>query len=229
MFRKTRARKFELSADLLRDVSGLLTPSPINVIFDVGANIGQSTAKFRSTFPWTRIHAFEPATQAFGELKHRVANDENTVAHNVALGDATGAGQMMFDSAAPNNHLSSQDQARGNQVRILTGDMLMAQLKTPTVDFLKIDAEGHDLKVLRGFQLALDDGRIGLIQVEAGFLFPPGFHVPLNSFTDYLYPFGYRIFGFYDQALDFEANHSVLRRANVLFIKEQLAANFSVK
>lgn len=229
MFRKRRARKFELSADLLSDLSRLLTPSPINLIFDVGANIGQSTVKFRSTFPWSRIHAFEPASEAFLELKQRVAGDENTVTHNVALGEAPGEGQMIFDSAATNNHLSSDDQGKGNEVRVLTGDMLMAQLQTPSVDFLKIDAEGHDLRVLEGFRLALEAGRVGIIQVETGFLFPSGFHVPLKSFMDYLYPLGYRIFGIYDQALDFEANQSVLRRANVLFIKERLAANFSVK
>lgn len=151
MSRKRRARKFQLSAELLRDVSPILSPSPIGVMFDVGANTGQSTAKFRSTFSWTRIHAFEPATQVFLELEHRVASDENTAAHNVTLGDAAGAGQMMSDSAATNSHLSSGDQGRGNEVRIPTGDMLVAQLQTPTVDFLKIDAEGHDFKVFEGF------------------------------------------------------------------------------
>ena len=45
------------------------------VILDVGAHIGQTSARFRTLFPNARIHAFEPSPAAFTRLSAAVAGD----------------------------------------------------------------------------------------------------------------------------------------------------------
>ena len=46
------------------------------------------------------------------------------------------------------------------------GDAELARLALTAITILKIDAEGHDLAVLKGFSQALAAGRIDLVQFE---------------------------------------------------------------
>lgn len=44
------------------DIQRLMYAKPMRVVFDVGANVGQSTKRFLDWFPDARIFAFEPVT-----------------------------------------------------------------------------------------------------------------------------------------------------------------------
>src|SRR5437870_3865232 len=63
-----------------------LTASDSPVVFDVGANEGQSIARFRSIFPRPVIHSFEPGRDAFAKLKAQTANIPDLHLNNVAAG-----------------------------------------------------------------------------------------------------------------------------------------------
>lgn len=41
----------------------------VEVIFDVGANIGQTASKFAQSFPKAKIFSFEPVTATFKQLR----------------------------------------------------------------------------------------------------------------------------------------------------------------
>ena len=47
------------------------TASPRPLVFDVGANTGQSVIEFRQHFKNSEIHSFEPGEESFRELKSR--------------------------------------------------------------------------------------------------------------------------------------------------------------
>jgi hypothetical protein len=53
-------------------------------------------------------------------------------------------------------------------VPVTTVDDYCAEHDIGRIDFLKVDAEGHDLAVLKGARGAIDEGRVRLIQFEFG-------------------------------------------------------------
>ncbi len=53
----------------LRDMHELLADVSTPIVFDVGANVGQSVAVFREALPDSILHAFEPGPEAFAELE----------------------------------------------------------------------------------------------------------------------------------------------------------------
>ena len=60
------------------------------VIFDVGANQGQSIERFRKIFPKSIIHSFEPIKKEFEMLRNKYNKDENIKINNHAIGDEVG-------------------------------------------------------------------------------------------------------------------------------------------
>ena len=62
-----------------------LLEQPQPVIFDIGAYIGDTIKQFRSSFPESYIHAFEPFDESFSILKNRFQNREKLLLNNIAL------------------------------------------------------------------------------------------------------------------------------------------------
>ena len=60
------------------------------VIFDIGANIGQSAIAFHALFPSAQIYSFEPVPDCFEELNVRTSGILNIHTFNIALGDFIG-------------------------------------------------------------------------------------------------------------------------------------------
>ena len=58
-----------LSLELEIDLQRLCVAEPVRCIFDVGANMGQSAARFAREFPSAQIYSFEPVKQTFAALK----------------------------------------------------------------------------------------------------------------------------------------------------------------
>ena len=57
-----------MGRDPFADMKRLLGAKPSPVIFDVGANVGQSVGMFKQVFPSGMIHSFEPSPSTFREL-----------------------------------------------------------------------------------------------------------------------------------------------------------------
>ena len=58
-----------------------------SVIFDIGANKGQSIERFSQLFVNPTIHYFEPISDEFKELKKEYQNNKNVYLNNFALGE----------------------------------------------------------------------------------------------------------------------------------------------
>ena len=76
--------------DLRRCFAAAGKKSP-RIIFDVGANIGQSALHLHGHFPQAQIHAFEPVDTAFAQLELCAKKSPRHICcHRLALGEKKG-------------------------------------------------------------------------------------------------------------------------------------------
>lgn len=216
------------AADLFTHVRSALPGFKIQIAFDVGANVGQTVAVLTRNAPRAVIYSFEPVTAAYRELLAFAHGRKNVHCFNVALGASRGAVTMRsIGTRTSNRIIAAPHKTQSEQAVMQTGDDFCAEQQIQRVSYLKIDTEGHDLEVLIGFRRALEEGRVDLIEVEAGINPGNTWHVPLHKFMAFTQPLGYRIFRFHEQKL--EKSEPILRRVNAVFISGQLASQFRRK
>jgi hypothetical protein len=96
-------------------------------------------------------------------------------------------------------------------------------IRSERIGFLKIDAEGHDLEVLRGFAAMLKASRVDLVEAEVGMNPENRMHASFGSVQKFLERLGYRLFLLYDFRRDAPfSGRVVLRRCNAVFASPKL-------
>jgi FkbM family methyltransferase len=155
-----------------------LVENPRGVIFDVGANHGQSTEIFRVLFDGCTVHAFEPQSDAFEQLSRRLGGVERVHLNRLALGDRIGEAPLHVTTHAESASLLPLNdeswwaqaldiRASGTEtVAVDTIDHYCAERAIATIDFLKLDVQGFEPECLRGAARMLAERRIGVIQAE---------------------------------------------------------------
>lgn len=150
----------------------------IKTIVDVGAN---DAAYGATEFPTATIYAFEPHPVSFERLKDRAPHHVKAV--HAAVGETDGTTTLWdFANSAPRKADQPTSQlaslykevitdlhgqpAKKYQVPITTLDTFAHTHRLKHIDLLKIDAEGHELAVLRGAKNLLKTNKISCIQFE---------------------------------------------------------------
>ncbi len=187
------------------------------VIFDVGANVGQSAARFLTWFPEATIYCFEPSAQSVTELRKRLGGRVRSFA--IALGSHAGQARLAHTGKSETFRISD---AGEEDVAVQTVDLFCQEQGIERIDFLKVDTEGHDLEVLRGAESMLRQGKIAAVQVEAGMNPENDLHVAFDILKRHLEDRGFRLFAVYDQVQEWPTRKRHLRRTNPLFIHESL-------
>jgi FkbM family methyltransferase len=152
--------------------------SPV-VIFDVGANLGVYTHVLLEVFGDDAvIYAFEPAAKTFELLAQNLRGHESVRLQRVGLGaeEATatlysaGEGSKLgsvYDTSARLRRLGLAV-ADQETVSLTTVDRFCEREEIEHIHLLKLDVEGHELKILEGSATMLDEGRIDVLQFEFG-------------------------------------------------------------
>ena len=140
------------------------------VVIDCGAHVGAWALMARSSFPQATIHAIEPVAETVHQLRTAVGADTGIFVHAIALSDRIGTAEMVVDDrdrATASLTTALVDSARRHvAVAVTTGDAFLTEHTVDHVHLLKIDAEGHDLAVVRGFGAALARQAIDVVQFE---------------------------------------------------------------
>jgi FkbM family methyltransferase len=107
---------------------------------DIGAHIGSHSIFYceHSEF----VTAFEPHPIAFECLTHNLRKFRNITLHNLAMSDQEGTVSM---AECPGN-LGASQTVDGGEITCITLD----SMKINDVDFVKIDAEGDEIRILNG-------------------------------------------------------------------------------
>ncbi|MBH0238124.1 FkbM family methyltransferase [Methylobrevis albus] len=171
-----------------------------SIIFDVGANVGGTVAAERECFPDAAIFAFEPVSATFLTLKNRHGDDRHTYLFQEALSDHCGNSVMRAVPGGLVNRFMSRalPGIPTEDVIVETGDRFCRDHDIKHIDFLKIDTEGSDLKVLHGFDELISSKKIKFIQVECGIHPDNGLHVSFERFNAALGAKGYCLYNFFD-------------------------------
>lgn len=121
---------------------------PGDTVIDVGAFIGDHTVAYAvKTGLAGMVHAFEPNPAAYECLLHNTKDRPNVHCHNYALGDmANHAAAMHYDANAGASHLAGAASLDDPVIDIVRLDEFLLC----HVNFIKIDAEGYEPKVLAG-------------------------------------------------------------------------------
>ncbi|MGC4100316.1 FkbM family methyltransferase [Ferruginibacter sp.] len=133
-----------------------------NVVFDIGAHMGVFSYFLACQVGKTgKVFSFEPAPLTYKMLQHTIAYNhlENTVEAN-QMAMAEKAGELTFyiysnSKISSGNSLSPLNPAgtsHGITVKTVTLDDFFEEKKLSRLDFIKIDAEGAELEILKGGQ-----------------------------------------------------------------------------
>src|SRR5208282_2437536 len=116
----TRSRMYRnlpRGIDPLYDIKTHLPRLPVKVVFDVGANIGQSAKSFREAFSESTIYCFEPVKKTFLALQINLQGDDRIQSFQLALGTGKGRGKLVLEGIPQMFFLrnASPEQVSGSQ------------------------------------------------------------------------------------------------------------------
>lgn len=198
---------------------------PISMIFDVGANDGDTALTALKEFPEAQVISFEPHPSTFAKLVQRIGSRARFRAINLALGSDAGEVEMFeydeskVNSLTPNAHFAKRFglEARSIWVKLTKLDTFCSENSIARIDLLKIDTEGFDLIVLEGCRSMLEKRAIKFIYVEFNDLQPKegAFGGALMPFDVLLRPYGYRFVASYNDYIGAEGE--MFSVSNALF------------
>lgn len=145
------------------------------VVFDVGANVGEYGSAVLSANPRSSLHCFEPSHSHFVRLQARLAS-AGVHLNNRGLSERTEQLTLHKDADITGlASLSKRDLKHLNieldiseSVQLVTGDEYVAENQVARIDLLKIDVEGWEMSVLRGFRECFGKRVIQCCQFEFG-------------------------------------------------------------
>lgn len=186
----------------------------LECVFDVGANIGSYSKLVRSICNTCRIIAFEPVPSTFRELEENL-KPFNVETLNCALGNFTGKAEIQV---VPNlSELASlvEDMQAGGgreskkiEIKVMKGTNFVHDKGIERISLLKVDTEGYDSEVLKGFEDTIK--RADVVQFEYGkanlfsryFLHDYFRHFGSDFYLGKLYPNGVSFFDKYHWDMD---------------------------
>jgi FkbM family methyltransferase len=154
--------------DEIRFVRAYLEPGAHAL--DIGANFGVYTvAMAQAVGAQGSVQAFEPTPDTAAALRATVAeNDARQVrVHQLAVSDRAGTARLSLHAESELNALGTGGE--GIEVQTTTLDELAAEQHWPRLDFVKIDAEGHEPQVIAGgTRLFREHSPLVMFEVNAG-------------------------------------------------------------
>ena len=125
---------------------------------DIGANVGDTLALIRSGWSCPCI-CIEGDPRCFALLQRNLQLFNATSAHNIWLGEATASASVVMAKAGWNTTFELPAAgSEGTTVRLMAFDeFIQAHPARSLIRMFKCDAEGYDLRILRGARAFLRD------------------------------------------------------------------------
>ena len=143
---------------------------PGMTVIDIGASIGvYSLPMARQVAPGGRVVAYEPASEArrLQEISRQLNGANNLEIVAAALSNAERQGHLVFGASSELNSLGNT--GPGEDVRITSLDREEVVRAWQSPDFVKIDAEGEEQRIITGGRVFFDrHSPLVLFEIKAG-------------------------------------------------------------
>lgn len=182
-------------------------PGSIEIVFDVGANTGETALELQRRLRPRQIYSFEPVWNTFQQLQANIEGTKSIAGFNYGLSGLNGPAEIniyessLLASTVDDTPIMSKTNAgfrKREEISLRTVDSVVEELGIAGIDLLKIDTEGADLKVLQGAAKSLSRKAIGFILFEfyqaSSPLHESGTLMPIDAL---LTANGYRLVTFY--------------------------------
>lgn len=194
-------------------------PDAGSIVFDTGANHGEYALMAVKVWHGAVLHAFEILPKiAEKRITRKWEKSGQIIWNDFGLSSQARKVEVKYlpaedsGSGITSLHEKSAVPATGT---IDTGDHYLEANGIQRIDFLKIDVEGHELEVLKGFARALEAGAISAIQFEYGITSGPA-RCYLGDFYELLEPLGYRIGRLFPDGVAFSDYYPALDEGHIM-------------
>jgi len=197
-------------------------------IFDVGANIGEWSQCVSQMNPEATIHSFEIVSSTYQQLLTSIKDNTNIRANNFGLSDKNESItiSMADDSSTATSckiiGMKSHEEyyKQDYECEVRKASDYINSSKIAKIDFVKIDVEGMDLKVIKGFENEIDKVRV--IQFEYG-IFNIASHDLLTDFCYFLNTRGFivgKIFPLVVQFFEYQFQFENFHGSNYIAVRK---------
>jgi FkbM family methyltransferase len=157
-------KRYNIQTSEAAKMQRLLAYNNIDLVFDVGANIGQYAKLLRELGYSGRIVSFEPLSSAYSRLKAvsekdplweiapqaAIGNQEGEIIINIAGNSQSSSALPMLDAhleSAPESAYSGSETVKLSRLDTIAKDYIKSETKSI---FLKIDVQGLEKQVIEG-------------------------------------------------------------------------------
>jgi FkbM family methyltransferase len=216
-------RKKPFGDHALNDLYSLIGSRDHLTLFDIGANKGQTSLQFHSTFSNCIIHAFEPDASTFAQLREETKQFGNIKVYNLGFGNTTERVTMNLNKNSGGNSVlplsgNIKDFAVGEwtekigstEIELTTLDHFCSEQIVKGIDILKLDVQGYELKILEGAMKVATPSFTKVIFVEVLFVELYQHQAYFKDIYAELITRGYRLAGFYNKFYKTQSPHYLL-------------------
>jgi FkbM family methyltransferase len=156
----------------------LIDEEAIDLVLDIGANIGQWASEIRTAGYRGRIVSFEPGSNAFAQLERAAADDSLWEVRRLAIGASTRTETLhvTLNSVSSSLYAMGERQLAADPRSSVAGDEMVDVMRLDDVPdlvqsaeriLLKADVEGGELAVLEGAAAILEQTRLLELELSA--------------------------------------------------------------
>jgi len=172
-----------------------------DVFYDVGANVGLWSCEAQKVYPGARYEMFEPLIGKNSELDAGAMHSDvkHGDLHPVAIGESTGTVQfkILGDKGVGSSLLVLEPDYRKNieivDVDCYRLDDFVSTKGIPPPDFMKLDTQAGELKVLRGATETLKENKFILLETWLRRVYGPD-NPLFHELASFLYAQNYVLF-----------------------------------
>jgi FkbM family methyltransferase len=226
--------KTQFGNDILTDIKTIFQPAKKLTLFDIGANLGQTSLEFVKAFPKSRIYSFEPDPDTYSGLVKETKTYSEIKTFNIGFGEQKARLQMNINKGSGGSSIlpvsdKIKEVASGDwtecigqrEVEITTLNSFCEEQSIKYIDLLKMDTQGYELRILEGGNSIVTPSVTKAIFIEVLFaeLYKEQayFHDIYKILTDR----GFKLAGLYNKFHKTEPPHYLLW-CDALFVSDAL-------
>lgn len=195
-------RGFPYGVSWVFDVQRLMRTRSLGVVFDVGANIGQTSTVLVRYAPTAEIYCFEPGSIPFRVLQEKFQDRKNVHLLNTALGSRP---QRLALQVSENSELNTLIPRPGTDAsgetqmtEVATVDDVVATHAISHLTLLKIDVQGWEVEVMKGAANLIANQNLIFVFAEVAFQRKETEMQQFGELHAHLEKSGFVLCGFYD-------------------------------